>query len=249
MATVRLIPQDMAGWPEHWQRPSQADLDILALTYARGLVLPHDPVLRRRADPLPIGSAEAKEITEKLYEAARREHGDTHRPLAGIAAPQIGIPARVFLYDPREYATAPPEPDELICVANPEVQPLDDGDRVWWPEGCLSTANVRAWVQRARRIRLIGYTPDGGHIEREYGGRTAIVAQHEVDHLEGILCPARVQHDGHRLWVSSSRFEEFHAYAVASKGAQNPPPWEPVCPADQWEAVQRGVVYGREQRP
>jgi hypothetical protein len=94
MTTARIAPQGMAGWPEHWQRPSQADLDIVALAYARGLVLPHDPVLRRRAGPLPIGSAEVREITEQLYEAARREHGDTHRPLAGIAAPQIGIPAR-----------------------------------------------------------------------------------------------------------------------------------------------------------
>jgi peptide deformylase len=245
MAATRIAPPDPAGWPEHWQRPSQADLDIVASAYARGLVLPHDPVLRRSADPLPIRAPEAKEITEKLYEVARREYGDAHRPLAGIAAPQIGIPARVFLYDPREHATAPPQPDELICIVNPEVQPADR-EQVWWPEGCLSTANVRAWVRRARRIRLVGYTPDGEPVEHEYGGRTAIVAQHEADHLDGILCPDRVQHDAHRLWVTASRLEEFHAYAVAGKGAENPRPWEPACPPDQWEAIQHGAVYGRK---
>jgi peptide deformylase len=112
---------------------------------------------------------------------------------AGLAAPQIGVLARVVIFgvqrNPR-YPDAEEVPyTELL---NPVITPLTDAQEDGW-EGCLSVPGLRGIVPRWTRIRYRGFDPQGDPIDREASGFHARVVQHECDHLDGILYPMRVQ--------------------------------------------------------
>ena len=112
---------------------------------------------------------------------------------AGLAAPQIGVGARVVIFgvegNPR-YPDAEAVPyTELV---NPVITPLTDALEDGW-EGCLSVPGLRGVVPRWTRIRYSGFDPQGNPIEREASGFHARVVQHECDHLDGILYPMRVR--------------------------------------------------------
>ncbi|HSV20881.1 MAG TPA: peptide deformylase [Casimicrobiaceae bacterium] len=112
---------------------------------------------------------------------------------AGLAAPQIGVGARVVIFgvesNPR-YPDAQAVPyTELV---NPVITPLTDELEDGW-EGCLSVPGLRGVVPRWTRIRYSGFDPQGNPIERDASGFHARVVQHECDHLDGILYPMRVR--------------------------------------------------------
>ncbi len=111
---------------------------------------------------------------------------------AGLAAPQIGIALRVVIFgvhnNPR-YPDAEDVPDTVLI--NPKIRVLDDATEYGW-EGCLSLPGLRGHVLRYRRIRYAGFDEYGERFEREATGFHARVAQHECDHLDGILYPMRM---------------------------------------------------------
>lgn len=111
---------------------------------------------------------------------------------AGLAAPQIGVSLRVVIfgvdYNPR-YPQAEPVP--VTVLINPRIEVVGaEVDSEW--EGCLSVPGMRGLVQRPVRIRYSGFDPAGRPIAREADGFHARVVQHEVDHLDGILYPMRI---------------------------------------------------------
>ena len=112
---------------------------------------------------------------------------------AGIAAPQIGVGARVVIFgverNPR-YPDAEPVP--YTEIVNPVITPLTAEREDGW-EGCLSVPGLRGVVPRYTRIRYTGFDPKGNPIDREATGFHARVVQHECDHLDGILYPMRVE--------------------------------------------------------
>jgi len=112
---------------------------------------------------------------------------------AGLAAPQIGVGARVVIFgvehNPR-YPDAEAVP--YTEIVNPVVTPLTDELEDGW-EGCLSVPGMRGVVPRWTRIRYTGFDPQGNPIEREATGFHARVVQHECDHLDGILYPMRIE--------------------------------------------------------
>src|SRR5690606_28094491 len=114
---------------------------------------------------------------------------------AGLAAPQIGVDLQVVIFGaglvtPR-YPHALPIPCTVLI--NPVITPLsDDEDTEGW-EGCLSVPGLRAQVPRWQRIRYTGFDATGQVIDREADGFHARVAQHECDHLIGVLYPMRVR--------------------------------------------------------
>jgi peptide deformylase len=112
---------------------------------------------------------------------------------AGLAAPQIGVGARVVIFgverNPR-YPDADPVP--YTEVVNPVITPLTDEVEDGW-EGCLSVPGMRGVVPRWTRIRYTGFDPQGNPIDREASGFHARVVQHECDHLDGILYPMRIE--------------------------------------------------------
>jgi peptide deformylase len=120
---------------------------------------------------------------------------DTMRALsgAGIAAPQIGVSARVVIFELKDNPRYP----HLAAVpytvlVNPVITPLGEEQEEGW-EGCLSVPGMRGLVPRFHRLRYRGFDAQGAPIDRTVEGFHARVVQHEVDHLDGILFPQRVR--------------------------------------------------------
>ncbi|WP_298135524.1 peptide deformylase [Acidiferrobacter sp.] len=152
--------------------------------------------IRRMGDPLLW--ARAQEVTDISAEVLAGLVGDMKDTMAafhgaGLAAPQIGVPLRVVIFgvhaNPR-YPQASDVPETILV--NPIIEPLDDGLEEAW-EGCLSVPGMRGLVPRYRRVRYRGFDIDGREIVREVEGFHARVVQHECDHLDGILYPARIR--------------------------------------------------------
>lgn len=111
----------------------------------------------------------------------------------GIAGPQVGWWTRVFCFgiegtNPR-YPAAASMP--LTFWINPEISWSSDETNWMW-EGCLSVPGMRGWVERPTEVVLTGLDEKGEPIERKLTGLAARVAQHELDHLDGVLFPQLV---------------------------------------------------------
>jgi peptide deformylase len=103
-------------------------------------------------------------------------------PGRGLAAPQVGVLQRLFVMD----VTWKDGPRNPMVLIDPEVLWLSEA-RACGPEGCLSIPGVLAEVERATALRL-GWTDlDGARVEAVLEGFAAICAQHEMDHLDGIV--------------------------------------------------------------
>jgi peptide deformylase len=147
-----------------------------------------DPLLLRVAAKVERFDAELQELIADMDDTMRALSG------AGIAAPQIGVSARVVIFEladnPRyPHITAVP----YTVLVNPLVTPLTAEQDEGW-EGCLSVPGMRGLVPRYRRLRYRGFDQYGAPLDRTVEGFHARVVQHEVDHLDGILFPQRV-HD------------------------------------------------------
>ena len=146
-----------------------------------------EPLLQRVAAPVTRFDAQLQALVADMDETMRALNG------AGIAAPQIGVSARVVIFELRDNPRYPHiAPVPYTVLVNPLVTPLgaeqDDG----W-EGCLSVPGMRGLVPRYRRLCYRGFDQHGAAIERTVEGFHARVVQHEVDHLDGILFPQRVR--------------------------------------------------------
>ena len=102
-------------------------------------------------------------------------------PGVGLAAPQLGIPLRIFVVD----VSVGRDPDGLIVMINPrfvsrEGMQLEE-------EGCLSLPGFEATVVRPTRVVVQGLGRDGSEQQREGTGLLARAFQHEMDHLDGRL--------------------------------------------------------------
>jgi peptide deformylase len=148
------------------------------------------PVLLQRCEPVADpGSPEIRRLVADMIETMEDAAG------AGLAAPQVHVPLRLFVFRVSE-ARGQEDEDDLpvgnTVVINPHVELLSD-DRVLRWEGCLSIPGLRAAVPRAQRIRYRGVDCDGKVIAREVSGFHSGVVQHEFDHLNGILYPVRMK--------------------------------------------------------
>jgi peptide deformylase len=134
-----------------------------------------DPVLRQPADEVAQIDADlvklADDMVVTMYEA----------PGVGLAAPQIGVQKRLFVYDVG---------DGPFAVVNPTIT---ERDGEWeFDEGCLSVPGLSWPIVRAARVRLHGWDLDGKELSIEADELLARVFQHEVDHLDGILLLERL---------------------------------------------------------
>ena len=147
----------------------------------------------------PVLRGVAAEIADPTAPEIRRLVADMRETLvdiggAGLAAPQVHVPLRLVLFHvPPDRTTGAEgdEPQSLIALANPVIEPLGEERELGW-EGCLSVPGLRGAVPRWTRIRYRGLTPQGERIERVAAGFHARVVQHECDHLDGMLYPQRM---------------------------------------------------------
>jgi peptide deformylase len=147
-----------------------------------------DAVLKKKAKEIDKDYPKLNELIENMYETMYGAYG------VGLAAPQVGLPIRLFLVD-----TEPFSDDEDLSEKDREqmknfkktfinAQILEEeGDEWAFNEGCLSIPDVREDVFRKPKIK-IQYQDENfeTHVE-EYDGLIARVIQHEYDHIEGIL--------------------------------------------------------------
>ncbi len=145
-----------------------------------------DPVLRAVAAPVTESTPELQRLIDSMIETMRGADG------AGLAAPQVGRPIRVFVADltsaarqlpPAQRPELPPQP--MVCI-NPELVAESD-EREDFEEGCLSIPNLPVWVRRPERVVLRYLDRDFRPQEIEGFGPLASVLQHERDHLDGVL--------------------------------------------------------------
>jgi peptide deformylase len=124
-------------------------------------------------------AALAESMIETMYEA----------PGVGLAANQIGVQKRMFVYDQGDG-------DGAFVVINPTIVEVD-GEWTFL-EGCLSVPGLSWEITRANSVHLIGYDLDGNELDietSEYEGR---IFQHEMDHLNGMLLIERLDADQRR---------------------------------------------------
>ncbi len=117
-----------------------------------------------------------RDLTETMYEADG----------IGLAAPQVGVPLRVFAYDIRD----PEDPDASGVLVNPRVVSSEGSARD--TEGCLSIPGLQEVVERPARVVVEGLDEEGREVSIEADGLLSRCLQHEIDHLDGILFLDRV---------------------------------------------------------
>ncbi|SIR87773.1 peptide deformylase [Williamsia sterculiae] len=141
-----------------------------------------DPVLRTRAAEVTDFGPELHRLVEDMTDTMREFHG------AGLAAPQVGVDARVFVYECGGMTGH---------IVNPVWEVVDD-DTQTDDEGCLSIPGVRAPCTRAERVLAHGLDADGAPVALEVEGIMARCVQHETDHLDGVLYLQRLDPDVRR---------------------------------------------------
>ncbi len=140
-----------------------------------------DPVLKQPTRELEkIDGSIAKlveDMIETMYDA----------PGVGLAANQVGVQRRLFVYDVGDG----PRP-----VINPRII---ESDGEWtYEEGCLSVPGLNWPIVRASRVHLVGLDLDGNDVSIEAEELEARCFQHEIDHLDGVLLLERLDDDQRR---------------------------------------------------
>ncbi len=131
-----------------------------------------DVALRMKAHEVSDFDSELVQLVERMQILMHDAQG------VGLAATQLGMLRRVFVFEPDESGAK--------AVVNPRlVDPSEEKETD--EEGCLSLREVRVPVERSLRVTLEGKDPSGQDVRYELEGLDARVVQHEVDHLDGVL--------------------------------------------------------------
>ena len=136
---------------------------------------PH-PVLKKKAEKVAGVDDELRRFLDDMLETMYAENG------CGLAAPQVGVSKRVVVIDPAHEGE---EPAPLYMV-NPEIIWKSEDLEVC-EEGCLSLPEMRAEVERPASVKIRYLDYDGKECELLAEEFLAVAAQHELDHLDGVL--------------------------------------------------------------
>lgn len=183
-----------------------------------------DPVLRKRAHEVKRFDADLATLVQDMAETMRHSNG------VGLAAPQVGITARVIVVE------TPQDEDEpgsgrLYTVINPKIarasKEMLDG-----LEGCLSIPGYVGEVTRHAAVTVKGQGIEGRKVRFKAQGFVARVFQHEIDHLHGVLYIDKLT-EPDRLWRVEGGEEEEEEAEVQNDtselaAAGRPPEWIPM---------------------
>ncbi|GLB51676.1 peptide deformylase [Neptunitalea chrysea] len=147
-----------------------------------------DPVLRKEAKDISAEYPKLDELIKNMFETMYGASG------VGLAAPQIGLPIRLFIIDATPFAEDEDlDEDEQEVLSNFKkvfinAQILEEtGDEWGFSEGCLSIPDIREDVFRKDVVKIEYYDENFEKHVEEFDGLAARVIQHEYDHVEGIL--------------------------------------------------------------
>lgn len=128
------------------------------------------PVLRKKAEKVSL-TDEVKQLIKRMKKAVKEHDG------IGLAAPQIGESKRVIVIETG---------DSFTALLNPEILEKSE-ETIITKEGCLSVDGIWLDVERAKKVKAKALTEEGEEVEIEAEDLLAVVLQHEIDHLNGIL--------------------------------------------------------------
>lgn len=148
------------------------------------VVLYPDPLLRTRSGEVSAISRADLHLIQDLWDTL-----DAHAGV-GLAAPQVGVLARIIVVDATRARRPVPNHGRLTLI-NPAIL-LSEG-RISFREGCMSLPDLIAHVPRSEKVSVSAMLPDGTPTVIETEGFEAVVLQHEIDHLDGILFIDRVK--------------------------------------------------------
>jgi peptide deformylase len=143
-----------------------------------------DAALRMEARPVEQFDDELRNLVERMKRLMHDASG------IGLAATQVGVLQRLFVFQPNE-------DDDVVAVVNPEIversteTDIDD-------EGCLSIQGILVPVERSLNVTLVGVDENGEDVRYELEDIYARAAQHETDHLDGVLIIDRTTPEARR---------------------------------------------------
>lgn len=147
-----------------------------------------DPVLRKKAKEVTPDYPNLEQIIENMWETMYDASG------VGIAAPQVGMPLRIFVIDAAPFADDPDldAREQEVLKGFKKVflnaQVIEESGEEWaFNEGCLSIPNVREDVFRQERVTIKYHDENFNEHTETFTGLAARVVQHEYDHIEGVL--------------------------------------------------------------
>ncbi|MEZ4853415.1 peptide deformylase [Flavobacterium sp.] len=147
-----------------------------------------EPVLRKVGENIHKDYTNLQELIANMFETMYNAYG------VGLAAPQIGLPIRLFVIDTTPFAEGGDVSKEEATELNGfkkvfiNAKILKEEGDVWgFNEGCLSIPDVREDVFRHDKITIEYYDENFTKITEEYDGLRARVIQHEYDHIDGVL--------------------------------------------------------------
>ena len=142
-----------------------------------------DAALRLEARPVEAFDDDLRRLVERMKLLMVDANG------IGLAAPQVGVLQRLFVFLADE--------DDVVALANPEI--VEAGEvTTLETEGCLSIQGVVVPVERPARITISGRDEHGTEVEYDLVEPYSRVAQHESDHLDGILILDRTTPEARR---------------------------------------------------
>ena len=143
-----------------------------------------DPVLRMRAREVEEFDEDLTRLVERMTQLMHDANG------AGLAANQVGVLRRVFVFHPDVDG-------EPAAIINPVVAERGE-EMASDAEGCLSLQGVQVPVERATTLRVEGCDPEGNDVSFELSDLGARIAQHELDHLDGVLVLERTTEEARK---------------------------------------------------
>ena len=150
-----------------------------------------DPALRMVAKPVEQFDDDLRRLVERMFALMRDAVG------VGLAATQVGILRRVFVFDRGN-------DDGPAAIANPVIAGRSD-ETVSADEGCLSLQGVLVPVERPATVRIEGKDERGNDVAYDLEANSARCVQHEVDHLDGVLIIDRTTPEARREALATLR--------------------------------------------
>ena len=142
-----------------------------------------DPVLRKETEEIDQNYPDLKLLISDMFETMYKAQG------VGLAAPQIGLPIRLFIIDAAPFNEEDEHP-ELANFKRVFINPIiiEETGKEWkFEEGCLSIPGIREDVSRLPKVVIEYYNEKFELVEEKLDGLSARVIQHEYDHIEKIL--------------------------------------------------------------
>lgn len=170
-----------------------------------------DPVLRRKAAPVPGVTDDVRALVEGMYAVMVAARG------LGLAAPQVGVSQRVFVVDV--------EQEEGGRVKRAFINPVlvEKSGSMTGEEGCLSIPGLYADVKRHARVVFEALDETGAPYRIEATGLLARAMQHELDHLDGVLFIDRLSLIRRRLLAAKlEQIQEETRTGVAAPDVHTP---------------------------